>query len=178
MWEAAAIIVAALITVYGTHRIRHSTAFSDSSASIQDVSFAMDEIQDDRLGMTIFVNASICNLAGIDCRLAVYFYTAAGEPVCDYNGEYTTSDGHVSTSIPLLPARREDGFLDAELFIPYDELHLTRGTHDLSLFVCILRESNNQTLASTGYYPWRFTYANTPKPHKAPNRRSKRRKAS
>ena len=156
MWEAIGTIIAAIVgtgfAVYLRHRL------SEPSAQIHEVTFQMDQRRDNRNGMVISVDLSTCNLQDIDCQVAAYFSDASGEPLRDLNDDYRSYDGEVSVGTSLTPSRREQHFFDVELFIPYAELHLTPGTHDLSLSVSLWRKATNQTLAKTTDYEWRFTY--------------------
>ena len=170
---ALATIAAAVIGAYVAHALRRrdqprlgvddvsnrrmetATAFS----VIKGVSFSMDEVRDQQHGMSIFVDLSLCNVAGVECSVAAYFSDATGQPLQDLNGVYRTYDNQVATSARLRASSNEEVFRNEELWIPYEELHLSIGRHGLTFYLAVVREATHEVLASTGDYSWTFDQA-------------------
>lgn len=61
-------------------------------------------------------------------EVACFFYLANGTPLRDMNRKYRSSDGSVSVGQKVLVKYPTASFKAFKLFIPYDELHLGRGT--------------------------------------------------
>ncbi len=89
-------------------------------------------------GMRIHADLDIKYMKGMDCRMVAWFEFGNGSDLKDYNSRYRTSDGHVSTGIDFKPGYTHTNYANLSVFIPYEELHLSRGRHELrfSLGVC------------------------------------------
>lgn len=49
----------------------------------------------------------------------------------DFNKRYRTTNGQVSTSNDYVPSYKSNKRSDLELFLPFDELHLSKGKHEV-----------------------------------------------
>lgn len=115
------------------------------SAEIKSVRVDYDVYQDGYKGMLIHVNFDVENCRSVPCRCAAYFYFSDGTALKDYNGSYKTSDGHVSTGTDFTPSYDSSNYSDLRLFIPYNELHLTRsGTHSCYFEVNLYRKRDSK----------------------------------
>jgi hypothetical protein len=168
---ALATIAAAVIGAYMSHELKRRDRLHRSVnnvahrrleilgplAVIKGVSFSVDCERDGKQGLSIFVDLSLCNVAGADCAVAAYFSYATGQPIQDLNGAYRTYENQVSTHVTLRPSTREEIFRNVELWIPYEEIHVMPGLHDISFYVAVVRESTGDILAVTGNYTWTFS---------------------
>jgi hypothetical protein len=168
---ALATIAAAVIGAYMAHELKRRDRLYRSVnnvphrrieiatpfAFIKGVSFSTDYDRDGKRGMSIFVDIALCNVAGVDCAVVAYFSYATGQPVQDLNGAYRTYENQVSTHVTLRPSTSEEIFRNVELWIPYEEIHVGSGLHDLSFYLAAVRESTEDLLASTGDYVWTFS---------------------
>jgi hypothetical protein len=93
-------------------------------------------------GMLIHINIETYNLLEAKCKLTAYFSFDGGQALNDYNDNYCTTDGKVAISIDLKPNYQDAIFSDVTLFMPYDELHLANGVHNLYFELQLI--SNNR----------------------------------
>lgn len=75
-------------------------------------------------GMKIHVKFNTYGVKGKTGRCSAYFYFENGQRLLDYNRNYGTYDGQVSTWADFSPGYDNTTFSDLELFIPYSELHI------------------------------------------------------
>ncbi|MEZ4848776.1 MAG: hypothetical protein R3B93_09200 [Bacteroidia bacterium] len=111
-------------------------------------------------GIWISTDVSTEYLDGTKVEVVAYFYlTAYGysdQVLKDFNGQYSSQDGQVSVSNSYSSANKF-GFMDnLQMFIPYRELHLARGTHGLKIIFNIFSDGNlvaisDQSLVGTVY---------------------------
>lgn len=89
-------------------------------------------------GMRIHADFDIEYMKGMDCRMVAWFEFNNGSDLKDYNQQYRTVDGHVSSGVDFKPGYTNTNYSDLWVFIPYEELHLSRGKHALrfSLGIC------------------------------------------
>jgi hypothetical protein len=102
-----------------------------------------------RAGMLIHLQFAIQNLQNIDCSAVAYFYTADGQPLMDYNGQYLTADGQVGAAVNFRPGYSSTEYNDFQMFLPYDELHLESGQWALMFRVNLFDMSTGQVLAAS-----------------------------
>ena len=100
-------------------------------------------------GMRIHVNFKVDNLKGGRGSVNAYFYYANGNPLKDFNKSYRTIDGNVSVGREFQPGYvntlYEDDF---HIFMPYSELHMSPGKHDLKFNVEIFERGAGNALGS------------------------------
>lgn len=136
----------------------------DTSTNTGTVSSVLEDVQVDYnayekgvRGMKIYSTFTIANAKGKSCLLAVYFYTADGKALNDYNGKYSDAGGKVAHSSSMVPIYSNSRFTRKELFIPYDELHMDNGNHKLKFKLIIWDHNRKQVIQSGSYY---FDYSN------------------
>jgi hypothetical protein len=86
-------------------------------------------------GMTMHVDFTANGLKGTEVVLAAYFqYTNNPEEFLpDRNQRYYTVGGSVAASTKITPQYDASVFTDVQVFIPYAELDLDAGTHELTI---------------------------------------------
>lgn len=87
-----------------------------------------------RKGMRIHVKFSVRNLKNTSCDLAIYFMKKDETSLTSNDADFSR-DGKVAVFSPLKPAYDDTIYNDVQLFMPYDELNLKRGKHDLKMDV-------------------------------------------
>jgi hypothetical protein len=107
---------------------------------------------DGEVGLAIYPMFAVRHAQNSRLRVTAYFYFEDGEQLEDFNDNYTTDSGHVSTGEDIVPCCPTTGFslgdtYDFALFIPYDELHLGDGTHELKFFVSVW-DGNTEVITS------------------------------
>lgn len=84
-------------------------------------------------GMKVHVKCRLKQLKGIDCYLALYFSKKGGEKLTGSKTEFRSTSGQLAVYKSLKPAYDEAVYADLELFLPYTEILLPKGRHDLKL---------------------------------------------
>ncbi len=120
---------------------------------IEEIWKEFDVVQDGRLGMRIHVWFSLAGRRGQACHLAMLYSFVDGQPLKDFNQAYRTAQGDVCVGRGFTPNGDDQRFQDFQLFMPYDELHLTIGRHDLSYRAC-LYDSNACLAVSADWTCW------------------------
>ena len=87
--------------------------------------------------MNIHVEFDIEGYKGYECSATAWFYDAYGNPLRDFNGLYKTWQGQVCSYTTFSPRYYSSNFSDLVIFIPYTELHMAPGSHNLQFFVGI-----------------------------------------
>jgi hypothetical protein len=83
-------------------------------------------------GIRIHTHFSLTNLKGKPCRaVATVFDRRTGQPLEDVNRQYRSNMGWVATVADFQAAYPQSDFPDFQLFLPYEELHLGEGIHEL-----------------------------------------------
>lgn len=118
------------------------------TGKFDDIHVEYDITRFERKGMVIHIKFSVTGLKGIQCKAVAYFYQRTGEALKDTNGTFTTVDGSVSASDVFTPGYESTVYDDLQVFIPYEELGLGPGTHNLKFNVLLFDLRNtNQAIA-------------------------------
>lgn len=112
----------------------------EQSAEIEAVWLEFDIVKDDEKGLNIHVKFNIYNMLGLVGQVAAYFYTKpsffrSAKPLEDKNNFYHTQDGHVACYSSFIPSYQNSTYNDYVLYMPYSELHQTKGTHNLMFHI-------------------------------------------
>jgi|GEM_PF-1745334 hypothetical protein len=111
------------------------------SASIQSVSLTHNHQGGGQLGLVVHVNAVINGCQNEPCSVVAWFHDAAANRLKDFDGQYTTQDGQASASISVTPLYPSTTFTEIQVFMPYAQLHLAPGLHNLGARVGIFQGS-------------------------------------
>lgn len=118
--------------------------FSDISVDFDGYD---EELEQD--GMVFTSEFNVKNGLKQEFTMAIYFYQADGTPLEDSNKEYAAVNGKVAVFKKFVPAYANANFNQFEIFMPYDELELECGDHNLKYSVGIWQ--GNKRVSSTGY---------------------------
>ena len=121
-----------------------------SKATIERVWVDFDVQQNNRHGMAIHTAFTYTKpfLSGDKGQVTVHFGPASGGMLKDLNGAYHDRAGNVCVWRDFTSIPSSFTFPDYILFMPYDELHLLPGHHDLRLWVTIWRSGRKRLAAS------------------------------
>ena len=129
------------------------------TGEMQDVTVEYDVFKDGVKGMKILVDFTVQKMKGINGSCAVYFYYENGNVLKDANGKYKTSDGQTATHVDITPGYDDTIYTDLEIFMPYSELEVGTGKHELK-FYCVIWENSTSTANSvteSQYYHFTLT---------------------
>ncbi|RKU12753.1 hypothetical protein C6502_05250, partial [Candidatus Poribacteria bacterium] len=120
-----------------------------------------NQYQDSVKGMQIHVKFNVHNFKDGSGRVVAYFYKKNGDPLKDTNGRYNTTAGAVSTWGKFQPGYVKSIYNDFKLFLPYTELHMARGKHNLKFRIKIFKFNNSGSWdALSDVSDWvHFTYS-------------------
>ena len=93
--------------------------------------------ENQKKGMRIHAKFDARNLKGKVCRVNAYFYFASGKALKDFNDKFDTTNGNVAVNEEFTPKYASSTFNDFQLFMPYSELHMEAGEHDLKFVLKI-----------------------------------------
>lgn len=102
-----------------------------ASSAFNNIWVEHNQSKDGQMGMMIHVSFNVNNLQGQNCALNVWFNYKNGSKLMDFNGLYKSTDGQVSIFSSFTPGYENTSYNDFQVFMPYDELHMQRGRHDL-----------------------------------------------
>jgi hypothetical protein len=127
-----------------------------ATGQIQSVWVDHNIFEDGVKGMRIHVKFSINNLQNVPCRAIAYFYFASGEALKDFNKKYNSFDGQVSVGTDFTPGFVDTSYNDLQLFMPYDELHMNKGQHQLK-FIIELFGRNKYSITKSGWTEFQYS---------------------
>ncbi len=89
------------------------------------------------VGMRIHISASVKGQINNPCKAVAHFFGINNQPLIDFNANplFRSVDGFVSTAVDFVPMYEETNFADIVMYIPYNELHLNFGVHQLVLII-------------------------------------------
>lgn len=111
-------------------------------------------------GMNVFAAFTIIGYRGKTCRAIAYFLGSDGQPLKDFNGQFKTDASEVAATTDFTPGfdpALYGGASELRLFIPYDELHLIPGTHDMFVFVRVYELPSLELIGQSDEVPFRVT---------------------
>lgn len=127
----------------------------ETPESLADVTYIATEhnvMQQGVKGMNVVFSANIRKMRNRPVAACAYFYFENGQMLRDYNGNFYASDtGGVSAYIQLRPAYDDTVYNRVRIFIPYNELHLGRGRHDLKVYVAIFDLNSSRELGNSEF---------------------------
>ncbi|MCL2727600.1 MAG: hypothetical protein FWD56_04370 [Bacteroidales bacterium] len=131
-------------------------AYSQTTASIENIWQTHNVVNNDEQGMNIHVKFSFTGMLNKTGWCAAYFYNETGGVLIDKNQSYGTADGQVSTGSQFTPNIADGIYSDFVLFIPYSELHLPDGQHNIRFFVTIF--DNTMSIANSDFHEFQINW--------------------
>lgn len=107
-----------------------------------------------RKGMRIHVKFSVKNLKGVSSYVAVYFQKKDGTNLTTSDSDFKSQNGNLAVFSSLKPAYDDAVYNDVQLFMPYEELGLKRGKHDLKMDIDLIRENGDRIEHLTYHEFW------------------------
>ncbi len=142
-----------LPNVYGASYaigVFHLASQNQPVAYIRNIRTEHNIYQNNQKGMRISVDLEIKNYQDGALWVVAHFYSKFDTSLRDNNNIYNTSTGTVATSQTSQPRNNSDRFDNFVLFLPYDELHITRaGVHELKFRIALHSMKTNAVLAES-----------------------------
>jgi hypothetical protein len=115
---------------------------NQTDARLDDLWVDYDVTEGGKKGMRIHVRFTVMNMKDIDGYVAVYFEQKNGEQIKGGTG-YMSKSGQLAVYKSIKPAYPEAVYNDLTLFMPYEEIRLSKGRHDLKLEVSIILKNGD-----------------------------------
>jgi len=106
-----------------------------ASAAVQNTWVTHNQRVGRQLGLLVHSRLTISGMQNRPVSVVAWFWSANGQILRDFDRTYAAANGQVSASINVTPKFPVANFPDCAIFIPYDQLHLARGTHNLTVKV-------------------------------------------
>jgi len=126
-----------------------------TSIQLRNVNSIFDVKKDGEAGMIISVDFTVFNAMSQQVLCVAYFYDDGERPIMDCNGKFCTIDGQVSVSKEVVPNCPQCDYRNVQLFIPYSEIHVSKGEH--SLLYCLNLFVNGQRILCSNFYGFTLT---------------------
>lgn len=134
----------------------HQGYIPNPSATLSNVWTSYNAYRNGEKGMIIHLDFLVYNMKDKTGKVIANFYRGTTTPLYDSNYQYRTDDGKVGISKKITPTYDPSKYTDLELFMPYNEFHITSyGEHELSYAVQIIDNKGNAIARSNRQY---FTY--------------------
>lgn len=117
-----------------------------------------DVQKDNQKGLLIHCKFEVSKLKDIKCSVTAYFFFKGGTALKANNGNYHAADGQVCVEEKFIPSYEESVYKDFTLFMPYDELHLAEGKHELKFLIRLCDRSVDSEIARSNDYHFRLDY--------------------
>lgn len=140
-------------------KINLTQAAQKITGEIKDITVEHNFFKDGIKGMKILIDFSVENMKDIDGSCAVYFYYNDGRPVKDKNQRYYTAAGDAATHTNIKPGHVSTVYTDWEIFMPYNELEVGTGKHELKFYCEIWENSSTsaKSVVQSQYYYFTLT---------------------
>ena len=133
-------------------------AYSQTTAKIENIWQTHDVFQDNERGMNIHIKFSFTDMLNKSGACVAYFYWKTDDSMLiDNNQRYRAANGHVSTGNQFTPNITNGIYNDFVLFIPYAELHLPAGQHDIK-FNVIIFDNNAKVIAKSDFQEFKINW--------------------
>jgi hypothetical protein len=94
-------------------------------------------------GMLIHTKFTVVGMKGTAGYVAIYFSKKNGDKLFTSNRAYRSKEGQVAVYFDMTPAYERTVYDDAQVFLPYAELNLTKGKYDLQMDVDLIYENGD-----------------------------------
>ncbi|MFR9503529.1 MAG: WG repeat-containing protein [Rikenellaceae bacterium] len=116
-----------------TYVIRGTVARDKRNVSYSDIWIEHNLLDGDDLGMSVHMELTLLNLKGKTLNVTLTFVNEDGDLIVDKDGEYCNAEGSVEGREDVVVNYDRSQYDDFQIFIPYKEMHLENGDHDLQL---------------------------------------------
>ncbi len=145
-------------------------------ATLDNVRVDHNVYENGKKGMRIHALARIAGLQGYEAQIAAYFHFSDGTALKDYDDTYDTTDGCVAVHKNVNPKYEETRWDDFTLFMPYDQLHLSKGKSSCKFYLTVWDHSESTSSKLTESEWVTFDYNSNPTVKKTEKKEKKRKR--
>lgn len=124
---------------------------SKPSAKFDRIWVDYDITEGGKRGMRIHVKFTTYNMLNLPSYLAIYFSKTSGTRLLTNNTAFRSTEGQLAIYKALDVGYDPGVFSDLKLFLPYSELNLPSGKHDLSMSVDLIYKEGGLIQHLTDY---------------------------
>ena len=95
---------------------------------------------------------------GQETYVGAYVQFQDGTPLRDLDGQFKDAGGFVATVLAFHPQGDDTRWPTAQIFFPYAQMHLARGTHELRVQLVAYEPKTAAALAHSSYIPMSLTW--------------------
>jgi hypothetical protein len=106
-------------------------------------------------GMRIHVNFEVTGLKGIDSKLTARVQKENGTFLTNGNNAYSNDEGQLAVSFDMKPGFPTTVYKDADIFLPYGEIVISRGKWNLKLDIDLNYE-DGELIQHLDFYEFEF----------------------
>lgn len=106
-------------------------------------------------GMRIHVNFEVTGLKGVESKLVARVLRANNNVLMNNNRGYSNSRGELEVFFEMNPGFATTVYKDADIFLPYGEINVSSGKHDLKIDVDI-NYADGEMIQHLGIYEFEF----------------------
>ncbi len=125
------------------------------SATVKRVWIDYNITQNKRRGMLIHVNFEVVGLKSVDSKLTVRV-RRDNDTFLLSESSYSNANGELEVSFSMKPGYATTVYEDADIFLPYDEIILRKGSWDLKLDIDLNYEDGT-LIDHIAYHEFEFT---------------------
>ncbi|HLL99886.1 MAG TPA: hypothetical protein VK400_02420, partial [Pyrinomonadaceae bacterium] len=115
----------------------------DYKATVEKVWVEYDVTEGGKRGMRIHVNFTVRGLKGVESYLAIYFERRNGAKLLNTNPTYSSKNGQLAVFKGLKPGFEPTVYEDAQLFLPYEEIKIGKGVHDMKMVINLIYKNGD-----------------------------------
>lgn len=133
------------------------TTATKPKATFERMWVEYDVTEGSQFGMRIHAKFKVDGMKGIKGYMAFFFERENGTRLKSYDNKYQSKGNDVAVYKEVTPAYDRAEYSDYSAFIPYSELHLTKGEHNLNIISNLIYEDGTfiQYLGSEKFRYWK-----------------------
>ncbi|HVE56784.1 MAG TPA: hypothetical protein VNB22_08145 [Pyrinomonadaceae bacterium] len=106
-------------------------------------------------GMRVHVNFEVTGLKGVDSKLVARVQKESGDYVLNSSSDYSNNDGQLQIEFSMKPGYETTVYKDADMFLPYSAINVSRGKWDLKLDIDLNYE-DGELIKHLSFYDFEF----------------------
>ena len=134
--------------VYRVFSLQRQRVVNGPGAEITSFTIEHNAYRNNQKGLVVHVDVQFFYVNNHNLRVSAYFDSPENNGLQDKNGQYRGYNGVICTESNITNNGDYTSIQDLQLFLPYSELHLGGGSHDVACHVYV----HDRSLGDAGYY--------------------------
>ena len=132
-----------------------TTTTTKPAATFSKMWVEYDVTEAGQFGMRIHAKFSVTGMKGVKGYMVFFFERENGTRLKSYDNKFQSKANDVAVYRDITPGYDPAVYEDYSAFIPYSELHLTKGEHNLKIDADLIYE-NGEFIQHLGFEPFRY----------------------